>query len=55
VSEPLAPSQIAKQINMTEGAVNTTLHRMMKDDGVVVKVGYGKYIAASRPSLKPKP
>jgi hypothetical protein len=51
VSEPLSPKEIATQTNTAEGVINTTLHRMLKD-GAVEKVGYGKYIAASRPNLR---
>jgi len=54
VSEPLGPQDIARQTDINEVLVNTTLHRMV-GDGEILRVGRGRYISASRPNLKPSP
>jgi hypothetical protein len=51
VSEPLGPKEIAAQTDINEDLVNTTLHRMV-GDGEILRVGRGRYCAASRPDLK---
>jgi len=51
VSEPIGPKLIAKQTDMAEDLANKTLGRMM-EDGEVIKVKRGLYVAASRADLQ---
>jgi hypothetical protein len=51
VSEPLGPKEIARQTDMTEDLANKTLGRMA-EDGEVIRVKRGFYIAASRDDLQ---
>jgi hypothetical protein len=50
VSGPLGPKEIARQTDMTDDHVSKTLERMI-EDGEIIKVLRGQYIAASRSDL----
>jgi hypothetical protein len=51
VSEPVGPKLIAKQTDMAEDLANKTIGRMV-EDGEVIRVKRGLYIAARRTDLQ---